>query len=554
MRYIPENPLIVQGDHTVLIETMSPNYEEARDALLAFAELVKSPEYVHTWRITALSLWNAAASGHTADEVIETLTRLAKYPVPEHIPTSIRDKMSRYGTLRLTRDGEWLRLEADDAHRMTEIRHMKAVKELLPASLDDVSSRVSPRHRGELKQLLTSFGHPVQDLAGYEDGDPLEMSLSPTLSSGEPWSLRGYQVEAVDAFSEGAGGGSGVVVLPCGAGKTLVGIAAMARLGMRTLILCTGHTALLQWKRHVIEHTTLTEDQVGEYTGTTKQLREVTLTTYQLLTWRPSKGATPAHFRLFHEANWGLVIYDEVHLLPAPIFRETAYLQARRRLGLTATLVREDGREADVFSLVGPKRFDVPWKQLEHQGWIAAATCIEIRVPFSDADRGRYVTASARSQSRMASSNPRKGKVVADLLERHQDDHVVILGTYLDQLNWLSRQYDFPIITGKTPMAERDALFSQYRSGAIRVIGLSRVGNFAVDLPAASVAIQISGTFGSRQEEAQRLGRVLRPKKDDNTAIFYTLVTADSREVEYAERRQRFLAEQGYPYRIELSS
>ncbi|TNE90338.1 MAG: helicase [Deltaproteobacteria bacterium] len=553
MHYVPENPLIVQGDHTVLLETHSPRFDEARDALLAFAELVKSPEYIHTWRITPLSLWNAAAAGHTADEVIDTLTRLAKYPVPEHIPVSIRDKMGRYGSLRLVRDGEWLRLEADDPLRMKEIRHLKTVQGLLPHALDDCATRVSPRHRGELKQLLTSLGHPVADLAGYEDGDPLTMALSPTLPDGSSWHLRDYQLAAVDAFSEGTGGGSGVVVLPCGAGKTLVGIAAMVRLGMRTLILCTGHTALLQWKRHVLDHTTLTEDQVGEYTGQNKELRDVTLTTYQLLTWRPEKNAPPAHFRLFHEANWGLVIYDEVHLLPAPIFRETAYLQARRRLGLTATLVREDGREADVFSLVGPKRFDMPWKRLEHEGWIAQATCIEIRVPLGDQERAHYATATAKAQSRMASMNPRKGAVVEQLLARHPDAAVVVLGTYLDQLQWLARRFGFPVITGQTPMAERDELFGKYRRGEIRVIGLSRVGNFAVDLPTASVAIQISGTFGSRQEEAQRLGRVLRPKEGDNTALFYTLVTADSREQEYAERRQRFLSEQGYPYRIELA-
>lgn len=553
MHYAPENPLIVQGDHTVLLETQSPRFEEGRDVLLAFAELVKSPEYIHTWRITPLSLWNAAAAGHTAEDVLADLARLAKYPIPEHIPAAIRDKMGRFGSLRLVRDGDWLRLEADDALRMKEIRHLKPVEGLLPHPVDDRSSYVSPRHRGELKQLLTSLGHPVADLAGYEDGDPLTMALSSTLPDGQPWSLRDYQIAAVDAFAEGTAGGSGVVVLPCGAGKTLVGIAAMVRMGMRTLILCTGHTALLQWKRHILDHTTLTEDQVGEYSGSEKNLREVTLTTYHLLTWRPEKHAPPAHFRLFHEANWGLVVYDEVHLLPAPIFRETAYLQARRRLGLTATLVREDGREADVFSLVGPKRFDMPWKRLEHAGWIAQATCIEIRVPLGDQERAHYVSATPRSQSRMASMNPRKGAVVERLLERHQDASIVVLGTYLDQLQWVARRFGFPIITGKSPITERDALFAQYRSGAIRVIGLSKVGNFAVDLPSASVAIQISGTFGSRQEEAQRLGRVLRPKEGDNTALFYTLVTADSREQEYAERRQRFLSEQGYPYRIELA-
>jgi DNA excision repair protein ERCC-3 len=551
MSYVPDNPLIVQGDHTVLLETMSPRYEEGRDALLAFAELVKSPEYVHTWRITPLSLWNAAAAGHTADEVVDALQRLAKYPVPEHIPDAVRERMSRYGALQLRRDGEWLVLVGDTEARMLEVRSLKGVGDLLGPKVDERSCRVATSKRGELKQVLTSLGHPVEDLAGYTDGDPLDLRLRMERDDGSAWSLRDYQVDAVDAFVGGESGGSGVVVLPCGAGKTLVGVAAMARLGMRTLILCTGQGALQQWRRHILDHTTLTEEQVGEFSSRTKELREVTLTTYQLLTWRENKHSPPVHFRLFHEANWGLVIYDEVHLLPAPIFRETAYLQARRRLGLTATLVREDGRESDVFSLVGPKRFDLPWKTLEHHGWIATATCVEVRVPLSDDDRLRYATADARSKARLAATNARKGPVVERLLAAHADEQVLLLGTYIDQLTWVARRFDVPVVTGKTPHKERLELFDRFRSGELRVLALSRVGNFAIDLPGASVAIQISGTFGSRQEEAQRLGRVLRPKGGDNRATFYTLVTADSKEQEFAERRQLFLSEQGYPYRIE---
>ena len=554
MSFQPENPLIVQSDHTMLLETMGPKYTEARDALLAFAELVKSPEYVHTWRITSLSLWNAAAAGHTPQEVIDTLVRLAKYPVPENIPVSIADKMGRFGTIRLVRDGHWLCLETDHAVRMSEIRHLAPAQDLLGVVVDDCTMRVDPKKRGELKQVLTSFGYPVQDLAGYTDGEALDMSLSPTLPDGTHWGLREYQVAAVDAFHGGLSAGSGVVVLPCGAGKTLVGIAAMARLGMNTLVLCTGTTALQQWKREILARTSLTEDQVGEYSGQRKELRPVTLTTYQLLTWRRDKHSEPLHFRLFHQANWGLVIYDEVHLLPAPIFRATAFLQARRRLGLTATLVREDGREADVFSLIGPKRFDLPWKQLEHQGWIAAAKCVEIRIPLSDADRLGYASASATSRYRIASANARKGPIVERLLARHPDAQVLVLGTYLDQLQWVARRFGLPIVTGKTPAKERERLFGAYRRGEIRALALSKVGNFAIDLPTASVAIQISGSWGSRQEEAQRLGRVLRPKAGDNQAFFYTLVTADTKEQEFSERRQLFLTEQGYPYRIELAS
>jgi len=553
MRYQPENPLVVQGDHTLLLETQSPRYALARDALLSFAELVKNPEYVHTWRITKLSLWNAAASGTSADDVISALEDYARYPVPENIPVSIRETMGRYGRLKLLRDGEWLQLEADDALLLLELRKIASVADLLGAARGDRAVQVTARQRGELKQALLSLGYPVQDLAGYDDGEPVEMTLERGDPDGEGWQLRDYQLAAVDAFLAGPDAGSGVVVLPCGAGKTIVGLAAMAKLGMRTLILCAGHTAVQQWKREILARTNLQPEDVGEYSGRVKELRPITVSTYQLLTWRPDKHAGAPHFKLLYQAAWGLVIYDEVHLLPAPVFRETAYLQARRRLGLTATLVREDGREGDVFALIGPKRFDLPWKELEHQGWIATARCVELRVPLSDTDRLRYVNASAQGRNRIASLNARKGAVLEKLLERHADEQILVLGTYLDQLNWLSKRFGLELITGKTPNRVRDEIFGRFRSGDLRVLALSRVGNFAIDLPAASVAIQVSGTFGSRQEEAQRLGRVLRPKPGINQASFYTLVTADTKEQEFAERRQLFLTEQGYPYRIELS-
>ncbi len=546
MSYRPENPLIVQSDHTVLLEVASPGADEARDALLACAELVKSPEYVHTWRLTELSLWNAAAAGHTADEVIASLTDMSKYPVPENIPTTIRTRMARYGALRLVRDGRWLRLEADSAATLEEVRHLKPALDLFGEPEGPLAVRIHPRRRGELKQVLTSCGHPVQDLVGYDDGEALALSMT------REFAPRDYQLAAVDGFNAGPSGGSGVVVLPCGAGKTLVGIMAMVQLGMRTLVLCTGHTAMHQWKTEILRHTTLSEEDVGEYSGRLRELKPVTVTTYQMLTWRPSKNAAPPHFKLFHEGGWGLIIYDEVHLLPAPIFRETAWLQARRRLGLTATLVREDGREGEVFALIGPKRFDLPWKELERQGWIAQARCIEVRVPLSDEDRLRYVRATPRARFPIAAKNARKGPVLEKLLERHAADQVLVLGTYLDQLGWVARKFALPIVTGKTPVAERQRLFDAFRAGEITRLALSRVGNFAIDLPGANVAIQVAGTFGSRQEEAQRLGRVLRPKTGDNQALFYSLVTAETREQEFAERRQLFLAEQGYPYRIEV--
>ncbi len=556
MTFQPQNPLIVQSDNTALLETVGPHYSEVRDALMRFAELVKSPEYVHTWRITPLSLWNAAASGLTADAVVETLERWAKFPVPESVPTTIRSTMERYGRLTLLRDGDWLRLEADDDVLMLELRHLKPLAELLGEALGDNAQRIHPRRRGELKQVLVHLGHPVRDLAGYDDGDALEMGLADTLPDGSPLGLRPYQREAVDAFmgSPGQGGGCGVVVLPCGAGKTLVGIGAMIRLGMRTLILCTGNTALRQWKREILEKTTLTEADVGEYTSRVKEIRAVTLTTYQILTWRRDRRSEPPHLKVFHQANWGLIVYDEVHLLPAPIFRETAWLQARRRLGLTATLIREDGLETDVFALVGPKRFDMPWRRLERQGWIATARCVEVRVGLSDADRVKYATASDKIRFRVASTNPRKGPVVEQLIERHAGEPTLVIGTYIDQLKWLGQRIGFPVITGKTPAKTRERLYEDFKAGREPVLGLSKVGNFSVDLPDAAVAIQISGTFGSRQEEAQRLGRILRPKSGGRDATFYTLVTAESREQDFAERRQLFLTEQGYPYRIEVGT
>jgi DNA excision repair protein ERCC-3 len=454
--------------------------------------------------------------------------------------------MARYGALRLVVDGELLRLEADEPALIDELAHLKQASDLLGPRVAPHAVQILPRRRGELKQALLAAGHPVADLAGHEDGAPLQMAPAPG------WHLRDYQHAAVDAFFSGAEAGNGVVVLPCGAGKTIVGIATMVRLGMSTLILCTGHTALQQWKREILARTTLTEAEVGEYTAEVKELKPVTLTTYQILSWRRDKHASPEHMRLFHEVNWGLVIYDEVHLLPAPIFRETASLQARRRLGLTATLVREDGHEGDVFALVGPKRFDLPWKTLEAQGWIATARCVEVRVPLSDEDRLRYATAPAKTRFNLAARNARKGAVLERLLARHADAPLLVLGTDLEHLEWLSRRFGLPLISGASSAKQRDAAFAAFRAGETKALALSKVGNFSIDLPDASVAIQVSGSWGSRQEEAQRLGRVLRPKAGDNQAVFYSLVTADSVEQEYAERRQLFLTEQGYPYRIEV--
>jgi DNA excision repair protein ERCC-3 len=550
--YRPENPLIVQGDHTVLVEVGSPRYAEARDRLARFAELVKSPEHVHTYRISPLSIWNARAVGVDAAEITAALRDLAKYPVPAHVEAQIRDFASRYGRLRLRREGGGLLLEAEDEPLAEEVSRSRPVAPLLGERASPTAFRVEPGARGRLKQALVKIGFPAEDLAGYTPGEPLALGLRETARSGAPFSLRPYQDEAASAF-HAAGterGGSGVVVLPCGAGKTVVGMACMARVGASTLVLTTSVTAVRQWIAELLDKTDLHEDMVGEYTGAHKEVKPVTVATYQVLTHRERADAPFTHLELFDRRDWGLIVYDEVHLLPAPVFQVTAGLQARRRLGLTATLVREDGREDDVFALIGPKKAEVPWKELEGQGWIATARCTEVRVAMPDDLRMPYAVAEARDKFRIASENPAKAEVVRRILARHPDEPALVIGMYLDQLKEIARELDVPVLTGSTGQVVRDRLYADFRAGRIPVLAVSKVANFAVDLPDAALAIQVSGTFGSRQEEAQRLGRVLRPKEGANQAHFYTLVSRDTVEQEFALKRQLFLCEQGYEYTI----
>jgi DNA excision repair protein ERCC-3 len=550
--YRPDNPLIVQGDHTVLMEVDSPHYLAARDSLARFAELIKSPEHIHTYRVTPLSIWNACAAGLTPAEIVETLHRFSKYDVPQHVAVEIRDYASRYGRLRLVRDEEGLRLEAEDAPLAEEISRNRHVVPLLADRLSTRAFRVVPAWRGKLKQALVKIGFPAEDLAGYREGEPLPISLREIALSGEPFGLRAYQREAAEVFHAGGStrGGSGVIVLPCGAGKTIVGLACMAQLQSSTLILTTSVTATRQWIGEILDKTSLHEDQVGQYDGSRKDVAQVTVATYNIMTWRARKDAEFVHLNLFDQRNWGLIVYDEVHLLPAPVFQVTAGLQARRRLGLTATLVREDGREDDVFALIGPKKVDVPWKVLEHQGWIATAQCTEIRMPLPEELRMPYAVADARQKFRVASENPHKLEVARQILRRHASEPTLIIAMYVDQIRALARALDVPVITGSTSQKKRDQLFDDFKSGRVRVLAVSKVANFAVDLPDASVAIQISGTFGSRQEEAQRLGRILRPKPGQNQAHFYTLVSRDTVEQDFALKRQLFLCEQGYAYEI----
>jgi DNA excision repair protein ERCC-3 len=550
--YDPTNPLIVQADRSVLVEVDNPRYAAARDALAPFAELEKSPEHIHTYRITPLSLWNAAAAGLTADAMLEVLQTYSKFPVPGNLAADVQELVSRYGRVRLEKASDGLRLVCPDKTLLAELARQPKLRAYLKEKDGPDGFRIEAAHRGVLKQALITLGYPAEDLAGYTDGAALAVGLRTLGRSGLPFHVRDYQRAAAEAFHAGGDvrGGSGVIVLPCGAGKTIVGIAAMALLQRNTLVLTTSITSVKQWHREILDKTDLRDEDVAEYTGETKALAPVTLATYQILAWRPDKSDEYPHFKLFDERDWGLIVYDEVHLLPAPVFRVTAQIQARRRLGLTATLVREDGREGDVFSLIGPKKYDVPWRELETRGFIAEAVCTEVRVALPEPLRLEYAVAEWRNKYRIASENPVKDDVVAVLLERYRDKRVLIIGQYLRQLRDISRRFDIPMITGSTTNIDREQLYSRFRTGEQRHLVLSKVGNFAIDLPDANVLIQVSGSFGSRQEEAQRLGRVLRPKSGGDVAHFYTLVTRDTREIDFAHHRQMFLTEQGYSYAI----
>ncbi len=552
MQYDPANPLIVQGDRTVLVEVDNPRYAEARDALAPFAELEKSPEHIHTYRLTNLSLWNAAAAGMSAAQMVDVLARYSKFPLPGNLGVDLAETVSRYGRLKLEKDGERLRLVCADRPLLEELARQPKLRAYLGERLADDRFAIDPAFRGVLKQALVALGYPAEDLAGYTAGADLPLHLREVCKSGLPFRVRDYQREAADTFYAGGDvrGGSGVVVLPCGAGKTIVGIAAMARMQKSALILTTSITAVKQWMREILDKTDLTEADVKEYSGEVKDIGPVTVATYQILTHRPDKKEEFPHFKLFDQRDWGLIVYDEVHLLPAPVFRVTAQIQARRRLGLTATLIREDGREGDVFSLIGPKKYDVPWRELETRGWIAEATCTEVRVALPEPLRMEYAVAEWRDKYRIASENPAKDDVVARLLEQHAGESVLVIGQYLKQLRRLRDRFGIPLITGQTANVEREELYRKFRAGELRQLILSKVGNFAIDLPDARVLVQVSGTFGSRQEEAQRLGRILRPKPGGETAHFFSLVTRDTRELDFAHHRQLFLTEQGYSYRI----
>lgn len=577
-----ENPLIVQGDRTLLLDVHAPLAQECRNELIPFAELERSPEHLHTYRLTPLSLWNSTSAGFTAEDAVKTLEKYARYDVPQSIVMWIKETASRFGKLRLlpgpeievpekpdspkTIKEQYLYLVANSRPIYLEISANPAAKKILEQcqfedSILPENIRISEEEkkycfrlkltdRGTIKQVLLKALWPIKDEIQLEDGEPLDFSLRETTLSGKPFNIRSYQREAANALvgNRGPGTGFGTIVLPCGAGKTIVGMNVMNLLKTSTLIITTNISAVHQWMQELIDKSNLTSDQIAEYTGENKTLAPVTIATYQILTWRPDKDGPYPHFSIFRKRHWGLIIYDEVHMLPAPVFRVVAELQAVRRIGLTATLVREDGCEGFVFSLVGPKRYDVPWKELERDHWIAKAECIEVRLDLPESLEIDYAVAPARIKHRLSSENPIKINITKEIISRFPDDKILVIGQYLEQLSTLSKELNAPIITGKTPNAERDQIYQDFRDGKIHVLVVSKVANFAIDLPDASIAIQVSGTFGSRQEEAQRLGRILRPK--ERTSRFFTLITRNTVEEEFGTNRQKFLAEQGYSYRI----
>lgn len=568
-----ENPLIVQGDRSLLLDVHAPLAEECRNALIPFAELEKSPEHLHTYKLSPLSLWNAASAGFSAEDAIAVLQKFARYDVPQSIVMWIKEIASRFGKIKLIQGSDveipgatpdkniiehYLYLVAESLPIFKEIGANTTVKKVILNNSGIVNEADAPENsflikltdRGTIKQLLLQAGWPVKDEVALTDGEPLNVNLRQTTASGAPLNIRQYQTNSAKALvgDKGPGTGFGTIVLPCGAGKTVVGMTIMDMLKTSTLIITTNISAVHQWIDELLDKTDLTPDQIAEYSGENKDIKQVTVATYQVLTWRPTKDGPYPHFSIFHERPWGLIIYDEVHMLPAPVFRVVAELQAVRRVGLTATLVREDGCEGYVFSLVGPKRYDVPWKELERDHWIASAECIEVRVDLPTYKEIDYAVSTAREKHKIASMNPDKLPIVKQIIEKCPEDKILVIGQYLQQLDEIVKELGCPIITGKTPTAERDRIYGDFKAGKIKVLVVSKVANFAIDLPDASLAIQVSGTFGSRQEEAQRLGRILRPK--ERKSRFFTIITRNTVEEEFGSNRQKFLAEQGYEYKI----
>lgn len=546
-------PLIVQGDGTILLDVSARDFEEIRNFMLVFAELLKSPEYIHTYRITLVSLWNAASLNYTSQSIIDFLKKYTSYEIPKNIIKQIKTSIEKYGKVKIIKEDEKYYLISDDRDIIDEILHYKAVVKYIKKEIDDNKIEIDPIYRGHIKLALINIGYPVQDLAGYKDGEEYRFNLREKLiSSGENFVLRDYQKNSADAFYANGRpeGGAGVISLPCGTGKTIVGLDIMHRIQNKTLIIVTGVTACRQWREEILDKTDIPPEDIGEYNGLNKEIKPITIATYKILTYRKNKESPFVHFEIFFRKNWGLVIYDEVHLLPAPIIKLTSEIQSMRRLGLTATLIREDGLEKDVFCLIGPKKFDMPWRELEEKKFIAEAYCYDIRIPLDESHREDYIISSDKIKFRIASENILKYDIVKKIIEKLKGKNILIIGQYLSQLDEMQKRTGYTIITGKTPQSERDIIYKKFKSGEIKTLIVSKVANLAVDLPDANVLIQISGTFGSRQEEAQRLGRVLRPKKGENKSYFFSIITNDTKEEDFSHKRQLFLTEQGYHYEL----
>lgn len=546
-------PLIVQGDGTILLDVSARDFEEIRNFMLVFAELLKSPEYIHTYRITLVSLWNAASLNYTSQSIIDFMKKYTSYEIPKNIIKQIKTSIEKYGKVKIIKEDEKYYLISDDRDIIDEILHYKAVVKYIKKEIDDNKIEIDPIYRGHIKLALINIGYPVQDLAGYKDGEEYRFNLREKLiSSGENFVLRDYQKNSADAFYANGKpeGGAGVISLPCGTGKTIVGLDIMHRIQNKTLIIVTGVTACRQWREEILDKTDIPPEDIGEYNGLNKEIKPITIATYKILTYRKNKESPFVHFEIFFRKNWGLVIYDEVHLLPAPIIKLTSEIQSMRRLGLTATLIREDGLEKDVFCLIGPKKFDMPWRELEEKKFIAEAYCYDIRIPLDESHREDYIISSDKIKFRIASENILKYDIVKKIIEKLKGKNILIIGQYLSQLDEMQKRTGYTIITGKTPQSERDIIYKKFKSGEIKTLIVSKVANLAVDLPDANVLIQISGTFGSRQEEAQRLGRVLRPKKGENKSYFFSIITNDTKEEDFSHKRQLFLTEQGYHYEL----
>ncbi|MDG5788317.1 DEAD/DEAH box helicase family protein [Evansella sp. AB-P1] len=545
MTSVKEMPLLIQNNGVIFFRSTHPEAKIVQPFLSEFAQLKKTPSSLHMYELSPFSFWYAREQGISLNEIKEFLETFSGIRLPDRFSIQLEEWEGKNGKFQLINHKEFGPcLTSSQEGLMKELFQKDRKNYSIYKNGDREYTPISLAERGLIKQQLMDKGYSVIDCLGYETGKSLSISLQRNVS------LRPYQKEAVSSFiqQKGVNEGNGFIILPCGSGKTVVGLGVLEQIKEETLILVPNDTSLQQWYEELLEKTTLNKSQVGRYTREKKEVKEVTITTYQMLTYQGNSDSKFPHFSLFHKRSWGLVIYDEVHLLPAPLFRLTSKLQGKRRLGLTATFVREDGKEGDIYSLIGPKRYEVGISLLEQNNWIARPICKEIKTPFNEKQWAHFLSLSKRERFRYASENKGKINVVDKLLHDHKGDSIIIIGQYLDQLNIIANTFSLPLLTGKTSKKERQEMYTQFKEGKQKVLVLSKIANMAVDLPDANVAIQVSGTYGSRQEEAQRIGRLLRPKKNNESVYFYTIVTPMTKEEEVASHRQLFMVEQGYSY------